>query len=744
MKEFLLISVISLLVAHKSYSQDNLKKHVVQKGENVQQIAQKYKVTPNDLYKANPSLVKGINESDTLYIPKSVVATVVSQPKNPENTAQKVPDEIVYVVQSKETKFGLSKQFGLPIAEIEEQNPHIVNGLQSGHVIRIKGATQNIPTPRPVASVHYGNTISYTVLPGETLYGIAKRNNLTVDELVAANQETLKGILKSGQLINIPSKKEIAYPGNIHIVEAGETKFGLSKRYGISIRDLENLNPHIVRMLQTGQRLNLPGTVAKTTEPVAEKPKETKPVEVVTIPSTDETKKETLKKEDIVEGLPAPADWIDYTILPGETLFGLSRKAGVSIKQLTDVNPKLVAVGVQADMVIKMPKTTTETTTEAAPAVKRNATVAQPVSNPAKNQVRYTDLAKTMVTVEKKQLVIFTPFNESALKTIAGGTSDEKKQQSDFYKGALCAIDSARVIGANVDVAFLEASKDKNSVVMESALKALKRKPNAVILPYYDAEIADVTAYLNRDNIPVITTSDKLDVKENTNRYCAIPSVAHQRALMLQYIQSLNGNVIVVSDYNRTAVTDEILKVIPRAKVITTSEKGVLDVENLKYQLLKDKKNYVILNTDKNGTIITTTNALLSELSNQSITIAFLETGLMPDLEDISTKRFAVLQLIYPSTVSSNRSGFATTFIAQQQKILQSPPSPAFLNGFDITFDTLLRISQDKNFEASAKDDVTEQASIKFDYAKNEKGSYSNQGIYILQYGNDAVVRELK
>jgi LysM repeat protein len=761
MKDFLLISIISLLVAQEGYSQENLQKHIIQKGEDPKQIAQKYKVTPNDLYKANPSLLNGFKEKDTLVIPKSMVAAYPATPKSTTKPAQNIPEEIVYVVQSKETKFGLSKQFGLSIEEIEAQNPHIINGLQSGHVIRIKGAKQNIPYLRAAPSVQYGKTVTYTVLPGETLYGIAKRNQLTVDELVAVNKDNLSGILKSGQTLNIPSKKEIVYSDEVHVVQAGETKYGLSKRYGVSIPQLESLNPHITRMLQTGQRLQLPATKKSTTTAVAQQPKVTAPVEQVPTASVVEVEPKmehpTTVSETPKVTVEVPADWVDYTIQPGETLFGLSRKSGVSIKELTEVNPKLIEVGVQAEMVIKMPKQLADEnevttiipvvpTPEPSVSSSKNTTLVTNTvgTTSSQYQVRYTDLAKTISKIEKKQLVIFAPFNETAFKALSQKPYASVTDEVAFYQGVLRAIDSARVVGVNFDYSLIEAQNDKNGNQIVASLKALKTKPNAVLMPYYDREVSSVVSHLQKENIPVITTSDILEEKEYNNRFCAVPSIEAQVQKMLSYIQSKNGNVIVISDFNRTEMTESILASIPRAKLVTTSERGVLDVENLKYQLLSDRKNYIILNTNKNGTIITATNALLSELSKHSIELAFLESDLMPDVEDVSAKRFAVLQLMYPSTISPNRSGFATSFVEQFKRSNQIAPSQSYLNGFDLTFDTLLRMAQQKNFEATAKDDISEQTSIKFEYTKNEKGSYSNQGIYILQYGNDSVVKEIK
>jgi LysM repeat protein len=63
---FLLLIIISF----NAFAQPNNEyvKHTVVAGENVTQIAKKYKVTPYDIYLLNPEAKNGINENDVLLI----------------------------------------------------------------------------------------------------------------------------------------------------------------------------------------------------------------------------------------------------------------------------------------------------------------------------------------------------------------------------------------------------------------------------------------------------------------------------------------------------------------------------------------------------------------------------------------------------------------------------------------------------------------------------------------------------
>ena len=72
----------------------------------------------------------------------------------------------------------------------------------------------------------------------------------------------------------------------------------------------------------------------------------------------------------------------------------------------------------------------------------------------------------------------------------------------------------------------------------------------------------------------------------------------------------------------------------------------------------------------------------------------------------------------------------------------KSVPSQDAIRGFDITLDTMLRLSQDKSFEETIGTLVTEQVENKFDYNKKAGEGYTNKGIYILYYDTDLTIKE--
>ena len=137
----------------------------------------------------------------------------------------------------------------------------------------------------------YSDTI-HEVQTGDTLYSISKKYGVSVNEIQDANGFSDNGI-KVGQKIKIPSKNEAGTAAasknqgatsvsaadsqnsqpkaaanetkpssdGLYVVQKGETWFGISKKYGISVADLQKLNGvGSESALKVGQKIKIPGS----------------------------------------------------------------------------------------------------------------------------------------------------------------------------------------------------------------------------------------------------------------------------------------------------------------------------------------------------------------------------------------------------------------------------------------------------------------------------------------------------
>ena len=107
------------------------------------------------------------------------------------------------------------------------------------------------------------NTDFHIVEPKETLFSIARIYNVSVQDLAYINRQELQGGLRIGMKITLPNKKK-TIDGNariinaetiFHVVEPKETKYSISKKYGISVAQLESQNPETVTALIIGTKL---------------------------------------------------------------------------------------------------------------------------------------------------------------------------------------------------------------------------------------------------------------------------------------------------------------------------------------------------------------------------------------------------------------------------------------------------------------------------------------------------------
>lgn len=205
--------------------------------------------------------------------------------------------------------------------------------------------------------------IVHLVMEKETLFGISRRYQTSVNELILKNEELKQG-LKIGQRILIPfiAKSAIPVGAKIHKVSAGETLFSISKTYNITVGEIMSWNKLKGNDLSVGQALFIEGVVlasAPNEKPAPAIDKNVEPKIANSEKSINDPKKivgKPVAKENVkvseVKNLPTmpsatppnnaevlvPGDWITHTVGAGETLFGVSVKYNAKMGDLINWN----------------------------------------------------------------------------------------------------------------------------------------------------------------------------------------------------------------------------------------------------------------------------------------------------------------------------------------------------------------------------------------------------------------------
>lgn len=241
-KLFFLVLFIQSVSAQESFVE-----YVVNKGETVNQIAKKFNISTSEIYELNPDVKNGLKENQVLFV--SVINLVAHE------------------VKPKETLYGIALKYNVTIEEIKHLNANLAdNNVKVGTTITIPKINKNfvasLSTKSRIAATDDENAI-HEVQPKETLFSIARLYNVSVSDLDALNSNLLENGLRIGQQIKIPYKKKtldgkarvINDETIFHIVAPQETKFGIAKKYGISIDQLELQNPEIISGLNIGTKL---------------------------------------------------------------------------------------------------------------------------------------------------------------------------------------------------------------------------------------------------------------------------------------------------------------------------------------------------------------------------------------------------------------------------------------------------------------------------------------------------------
>ena len=249
--------VIFLLWMTIGCSQSHVK-HVVAKGETITQIAQKYKVTPYDIYQLNPDAKSGIQENSVLIIPSKATFKELKK---------------THTVQSKETFFSIAKQYNVSVESLEKANPTIdKSALSVGTVLMIPSTSDVVA--KPTETTTGVKPVYHIVQPKETKFGIAKQYNTTVENLEKLNPEIISGLPEGYKLIILqqiqvstaileevkttPEPKVVDKDYFLHEVKPKETLFGLSKNFKLSQEKLIQLNPELKEGVREGMQLKIP------------------------------------------------------------------------------------------------------------------------------------------------------------------------------------------------------------------------------------------------------------------------------------------------------------------------------------------------------------------------------------------------------------------------------------------------------------------------------------------------------
>ncbi|WP_424380716.1 LysM peptidoglycan-binding domain-containing protein, partial [Muriicola sp.] len=514
--------VLFLVFAFQVQAQQ-FKTHAVKQGETLYSISKLYRVTPFNILKYN----KEIKQGDVLK-PNTILVIPMQASASDTSPLAETPKEVKIAKRVE-----------------QEQDERIPVRFRT-HRVRKK----------------------------ETIYGISRRYEISVDDIKRYNKELYGSALKKGMRLEIPEFPEIEEikdsinPEDFetYVVLPKETRWSIAHKYGITVDSLLALNPSLPRTtndLAIGQELNLPRKPGSTVEG-----QEVTLFESYTVPAKKTmyslsgeygiTSEEIIKlnpvileqgglKEGMVLRLPVKKleteevnteNYIFYEVKPKQTEYSLTRNLGIGYSELLALNPSL-SRGLKAGMVLKLPK--------------ENAAILEVRNSLILDKINLIDSINRQ---NKPRVLVLLPFRLNRLDLDSIANTQQAIERSNaisyslsLYSGTLMAADSIARLGVSVSVKAFDTELSKERVRTILAQQNMGEL-DAVIGPLQADILKEVASQVNQYQIPIIAPLTAESDLSLPNVFFSVPSDQVLRKRMLDYVEDVrtDQNIIVISD----------------------------------------------------------------------------------------------------------------------------------------------------------------------------------------------------
>ena len=605
-----------------------------------------------------------------------------------------------YTVKEGDTLESIAKVFRVSPSDIKSLNPTLEKGLQKGMLLIIPGDEISYFNKKQPTGFE-----KYTVKDKETLYGLAQRFHITQDDLRRYNMVLYKKELRKGQEITIPlyrdAPKEISKGKEgltKYIVKPGEGLWRIAQNYGVTQETLERLNPNLPNPLKEGMEIWVPAGKSGVPEVTTDKA------------------------------------LVLYQVEKGEGFMSLERKFGLSQKELEKLNPELKD-GIKLEAQIWIPKNNfldyvaTLGGASQTDVATGNATDANPKIKSGMNPSNI------------KTVSFVLPFRVNGIQ--AGNIADIKiklqKEKitaiaSDFYSGALMALDSLQKMGFSLTVNVYDSNGNAQGVKAISSSEGLKNS-QVIIGPFSPSAFNALSETITSDNIAILAPLSNRNIELRPNVFQTVPTIEVQQNSMISFINQKypDANIVLLSDAKSKDMNEKLLSSFSQAK-------NVDNIQGIQSALNKEVTNIVFVSSDDVVFLSDAIRILYNicginvKNKNYNFIMATLDKGDAYDHNSISNSQLSALKFTYPA--ANRYAGESNPFIKKYLKTYKISPSKYAFRGFDLTMDAVLRTSLVGNFIKEANIGETSYQENKFQYVKNaaKGGGYENRAVYILRY----------
>lgn len=596
----------------------------------------------------------------------------------------------------------------------------------------------------------------HTVKKGETAYSISRAYGITVEILTKENPPAVYGV-KEGQVLRIP----VSIAGNpaepvkpyqpserddtryyYHKLQAGETVYSLSRKYGVSENDIILSNPGIeINKLPLSSEIAIP-------------------------------KKDFMTQKQKFED----QDYVYHKVVRGETLSSIARSYGVSLRDLRRENRDVRFP--QVGSYIRIPRT-------AKLAVKPERVTITPDSLPAEDTARIQVLPDVVTQVTQLHgtinVAVMLPFylkeNASRIEIDSSRWVKGKRvyrviNRSDdwiyprslgfveMYCGILLAADTLRSLGLNINLNVFDIRNDTTEMIRLIHSGKLD-KMDLIIGPAYSGNLSIVASYAGQRGIPVVSPvqlQNNRVLKGNPTLFITIPTLEiSQKAISGKIANYYDHNYVFIYSTAPEAsestaefknmIFDELSYRVPLENVkfkelayISRSVLGKDSINRLGQSLSNRMKNVAIVASDDPPAM----SEIIMDLFNLSKKYDLKVFG-YPDvrtLDNLDPRYFFDLgMMIYvPSWIDFAQNDIKK-FNSDYRRIFKTEPGEMSYAwaGYDIAYYFMSGIAlHGRQFLDNPEIHNPDLLQTRFDFRRDSSSDgYENKHLFLIRYSNN-------
>ena len=249
-----------------------------------------------------------------------------------------------YVVQKGDSLWSIARKLNTSVAELKALNNLTSNNLSVGQVLKT-----------PSSNTENDNQTTYTVVKGDSLYKIAQKFNVTVQDLINLNNITSTN-LSIGQVLQVkgtvPSKEETTYT-----VVKGDSLYAIANKYKVSVQDIIDANNLKSTALSVGQKLIIPTQITNDLYTVKSGDSLYKIANQYGVTVEDLKKENNLTNNNLSVGqvlkIPSTNNYQTYTVKSGDSLYSIARQYNTTVSDIQALNNlKSTALSVGQKLII--------------------------------------------------------------------------------------------------------------------------------------------------------------------------------------------------------------------------------------------------------------------------------------------------------------------------------------------------------------------------------------------------------